>query len=214
MNTEVYNFKNEKVGQVELPERIFKATWKPALVEQVILAQLANKRRPWAHAKTRAEVRGGGRKPWRQKGTGKARHGSRRSPIWIGGGKAHGPNKERDYSQDVNKKMRRTALFSLLSKKFKEENVKFFNSLQMDSHKTKAMAESLRGIMQMPKKDKKYDALFISNLENKNLIRAVRNLEKTKVLDAKSLNVYDLANYKRIYIEEKAVPVLDKHYHA
>src|SRR3989338_10813210 len=117
MKTDLYNMQNEKIGTVELPEAVFGVAWKPALVKQVVNAILANKRRPWAHAKTRAEVRGGGRKPWRQKGTGRARHGSTRSPIWSGGGKAHGPLSERDFSQKVNVKMRRVALFSVLSHK-------------------------------------------------------------------------------------------------
>ncbi len=99
MKAPVYNLKNEKVGEVDLPESVFGVRWNSILVAQVLRAQMANKRRPWAHAKTRAEVRGGGRKPWRQKGTGRARHGSTRSPLWVGGGKAHGPSKLRDYSQ-------------------------------------------------------------------------------------------------------------------
>jgi large subunit ribosomal protein L4 len=213
MNTDVYNFKNEKVGQVELPENIFKATWKPALVEQVILAQLANKRRPWAHAKTRAEVSGGGKKPWRQKGTGRARHGSIRSPLWSGGGKAHGPSKDRDYTQKINKKMRRGALVSILSKKYKDSQIKFVDSLNLADAKTKSVAASLRGFLGLAKNSKKYDTLFVSShTENKNLIRAVKNLGKTKVLNAESLNAYDLANYKTVCIEEKAVPVISQHY--
>lgn len=212
MEAQVINLKNERVSEVELSEKVFNASWKPALVKQVILAQLANRRAPWAHAKTRAEVRGGGRKPWRQKGTGKARHGSRRSPIWIGGGKAHGPLKERDYSQKINKKMKRAALFSILSKKYKDSEIKFVDSLNLEAGKTKAIAKSLRTMLEVPKTSKKYDVLFVANPENKNLIRAVRNLGKTKVLDAQSLNAYDLANYKRICIEEKAVPVINKHY--
>jgi large subunit ribosomal protein L4 len=213
METEVYNLKGEKVGQVELPEKIFKATWRPALVEQVILAQLANKRRPWAHAKTRAEVRGGGRKPWQQKGTGRARHGSIRSPLWIGGGKAHGPLKERDYTQKINKKMRRGALISILSKKYKDSQIKFVDSLELKEAKTRSVAQTLRGLLGLAKNSKKYDTLFISsNAENKNLVRAVKNLGKTKVLNVESLNAYDLANHKVICIEEKAVPVISQHY--
>src|SRR5882724_1844322 len=111
MKTDLYNLKNEVVGSVELPEEVFGARWNGSLVEQALIAQQANKRRPWAHAKTRAEVRGGGRKPWKQKGTGRARHGSTRSPLWVGGGKAHGPSKDRNYAQKINKKMKRLALF-------------------------------------------------------------------------------------------------------
>src|SRR6202007_528340 len=105
MKSPVYNIKNETVGEIDLPDSVFGAKWNPILVKQVGLAMMANARRPWAHAKGRSEVRGGGRKPWRQKGTGRARHGSIRSPLWSGGGKAHGPVKTRDFSQKINKKM-------------------------------------------------------------------------------------------------------------
>ena len=107
MKIETYNVKGEKIGTAELPEGIFGVAWKPALVKQVYDGEMANKRRPWAHTKTRGEVRGGGRKPWRQKGTGRARHGSIRSPLWVGGGVTHGPRKERSYEVKINKKMRR-----------------------------------------------------------------------------------------------------------
>src|SRR5258708_29946620 len=120
MQTDLYNLKNEKIGTIDLPDKIFAAKWNAVLVKQVLDAQAANRRVPWAHAKFRGEVRGGGRKPWRQKGTGRARHGSTRSPLWVGGGKAHGPRNERDYSQKVNKKMKRGALFAALSRKVKE----------------------------------------------------------------------------------------------
>ena len=128
MTTEVYNLQGQRVGKLELPGNIFGVKWNPVLVHQALLAQLANRRNPWAHAKGRGEVRGGGRKPWRQKGTGRARHGSIRSPLWVGGGKAHGPIKSRDYSQKLNKKMRRLAILSVLSKKAKDGDIKFFDT--------------------------------------------------------------------------------------
>src|SRR5271156_592944 len=137
MNADVYNLQNEKVGTMELPAEVFGTKWSPTLVKQVLEAQLANARSPWAHTKGRGEVRGGGKKPWAQKGTGRARHGSTRSPIWVGGGKAHGPRKERDYSQKVNKKMKRVALFSALSKKVKDGEFKVFESLVLSAPKTK-----------------------------------------------------------------------------
>lgn len=212
MKTEVYNLKNEVVGSMELPERVFNVKWNPDLVHQVLNAQLANRRRPWAHAKSRGEVRGGGRKPWRQKGTGRARHGSIRSPIWIGGGKAHGPSRERDYSQKVNKKMGRLALFSALSKKFSDSEIKIFSDLGINSPKTKILYESLKKTLALKKGVKKVDALLIPAPENKNLFRAARNLVKAEVSDPRSLNVYDLLNYKNIFIDQKAVPIIASHY--
>src|SRR5580698_578627 len=159
MKTDIYNLKNEVVGQVELPSEIFGVKWREALVKQVLDAQSANRRQPWAHVRDRSEVRGGGRKPWRQKGTGRARHGSTRSPIWVGGGKAHGPRNDRDYSQKVNKKMKRAALFSVLSKKAKDGELKIFESLTIEAPKTKSIAPSLKAILAPRKGDKRFDVL-------------------------------------------------------
>jgi large subunit ribosomal protein L4 len=208
MNADVYNVKNEKVSTMDLPDGLFAAPWRPALVQQVLLAQRANARRPWAHAKDRSEVSGGGKKPWRQKGTGRARHGSIRSPLWSGGGKAHGPSKERDFSQKVNKKMRRAALASVLSKKLRDSEVKVFDSLQVSGPKTKFASEMLRGILNFKKTDKRFDVLLVRDPENKDILRAMRNLQKTQVLSADSLNIQDLLSYKYVFLESKAVPYI------
>lgn len=210
MKVDVYNIQNKVVGSLDAPENVFGAPWRPNLVHQALRAQLANLRRPWAHAKGRGEVSGGGRKPWRQKGTGRARHGSIRSPLWIGGGKVHGPVKTRDYSQKLNKKMRRAAIFSLLSKRFKDGEVKVFDSLEPVEAKTKMIAAALRDILNMKKSEKSWDVLLIGGEENKNLGRAARNLPKTKVLKSSNLNVYDLLNHRRIFIEQSALPHLGR----
>lgn len=212
MTADLYNLKNEKMGEVDIPEMVFGVSWKPALVQQAVNAQLANKRRPWAHAKDRSEVRGGGRKPWRQKGTGRARHGSTRSPLWRGGGKAHGPNKERDYSQKINKKMKRLALFSALSKKLKDGEIKFFSTLEIESSKTSVLARTLKHLLPLKKNSKKYDVLLIPDIENKNLFRAAANLPKTAALHPGSLNVYDILRYKNIFIDQKTVSAISTHY--
>lgn len=213
MKAQVYNFNtNEAVGEIDLPESVFGVPWKPALVQQAVNVQLANKRRPWAHAKGRGEVRGGGRKPWRQKGTGRARHGSIRSPLWRSGGKAHGPNKERDYSQKINKKMKRLALFSALSKKLKDGEITFFNSLEIESPKTTVLSRILKELLRLDKHSKKYDVLLIPSIENKNIFRAAANLPKTLALHPGSLNSYDVLRYKNIFIDQKAIPVIHTHY--
>ena len=217
MNADVYNLQNEKVGTMELPADIFGARWNAALVKQVLEAQLANRRSPWAHTKTRGEVRGGGRKPWRQKGTGKARHGSTRSPIWVGGGVAHGPRNDRDYSQKVNKKMKRAALFAALSRKAKEGEVKFFDTFALEAPKTKVLASALGNLLAMKKGAKRYDVLLVAanaGAENKNLFRASSNLQKAKALDAASLNVYDILNHKNLFLDKEAVATILKHYKA
>jgi large subunit ribosomal protein L4 len=215
MTTDVYNLENEKTGTIELPDRIFAAKWNAALVKQVLDAQAANGHEPWAHTKNRSEVRGGGRKPWRQKGTGRARHGSTRSPIWVGGGKAHGPRNDRDYTQKVNKKMKRLALFATLSKKAKDGELKIVEDFTVVAPKTKMLAESLRGILAMRKTAKRYDALLIpasSIGANANVFRASANLQKAKALDATSLNIYDILNHKNVFIDKEAVGVIEKHY--
>ncbi len=212
MKTEVYNLKNKVVGEIDLPENVFAVPWKSALVAQVLRAQLANARRPWAHAKTRAEVRGGGRKPWRQKGTGRARHGSIRSPLWIGGGKAHGPSKLRDYSQKINKKMGRLALFSALSQKLRDKELKIFDNLAIEAPKTKMLAKELRPILGLKKNQKKYDVLLVAERDNAVIKRASANLPKAKAVNPESLNLYDMLNYKNIFMEKNAVSAVSKHY--
>lgn len=212
MKAQLYNIKNEVVGEVDVPTSLFGAPWKPALVSQVIRAQEANARKLVAHAKGRGEVRGGGRKPWRQKGTGRARHGSTRSPIWIGGGKAHGPVKERDYSEKINKKMRRAALASVLSKKFKEEEVKIFDRLVLDQPKTRLAWSLLTSLVPSMKKRKKADVLMVPGPEGKYLFRAVRNLVKAKAVTPTTLSVRDLALYQHIFIDQHSLPILEKHF--
>ncbi len=209
---DVYNLKNEVVGQTELPESFFGVSWKPSLVKQVVTAQLANRRSPWAHAKDRSEVRGGGKKPWRQKGTGRARHGSIRSPLWVGGGKAHGPRNERDYTQKVNVKMKRLALASVFSKKILDHEVRIVDTLALQAPKTKMIAKDLSAMVKLSKKDKRVDALLIPEVGNANIFRAARNLPKVKVLSPESLNVYDVLNYKNVLIDQKAIAVIAKHY--
>ncbi len=212
MKTDVYNLKNEVVGTIDLPSAVFGAKWNATLVKQVLEAQVANKRQPWAHVRTRSEVSGGGKKPWRQKGTGRARHGSTRSPIWVGGGKAHGPRNDKDYSQKVNKKMKRVALFSVLSKKAKEGEIKVFETLMIDQPKTKMLASTLSGAISLKKGGKRYDVLLVSDIANKNLFRAAANLEKTMALSADSLNIYDILNHKNVFIDKEVVETIGKHY--
>ena len=212
MKVKIYNLQNEAVGETELPKDLFGVKWNPTLVHQVLTAQTANRRQPWAHAKDRSEVRGGGRKPWRQKGTGRARHGSRRSPLWSGGGKAHGPNKERDYSQKVNKKMRRLAILSVLSRKLHDNEIKIFNTLELQEPKTKMLYQVLLPILEKDKRTKKLDVIMIPAAENKALFRAGRNLVKTKVTSPDSLNVYDLLNHKNVFIDQNAIGLISRRY--
>ncbi len=211
MKADVFDLENKKVDTIELPDAVFGAKWNPSLVKQVLLAQVANRRKPWAHVKDRSEIRGGGKKPWRQKGTGRARHGSIRSPLWIGGGKAHGPRSERDYSQKVNKKMKQGALFAVLSKKAKDNDLRVYDSLTLKEPKTKILMQVLGKIAVQNAKNKKFDLMIVPN-EITNLKKAGSALLKFHVASPKSLNVYDLLNYKRIYVDRDAVAVIANHY--
>jgi len=208
MTAELYDNSAKVTGKVDLPDRIFSAPWRPDVVHQALVAQQNNARKPLAHAKGRSEVSGGGKKPWRQKGTGRARHGSIRSPIWKGGGVTHGPNKEKVFAVKINKKMKQAAIFSILSKKIAEGELKIVESLAISEPKTKLVAEMVAPF------SKKTNALIIPSDNNKNVFRASANIPKVKSLDAKSLNVYDLLCYKNILLEKGAIETIDKHYHA
>lgn len=146
METKIYNIEGKETGNVTLPENIFGLPWNADLVHQVVTAMMANARTSTAHTKQRGEVRGGGRKPWQQKGTGRARHGSSRSPIWKGGGVAHGPRTEKNYALKVNRSMRQKALLVTLSKKYKDGEVIFVDSIAMAAPKAAAAKAMLVAI--------------------------------------------------------------------
>lgn len=191
---------------MDLPDKIFGIKWNPALVHQALLVQLANRRQILAHAKDRSEVRGGGKKPWRQKGTGRARHGSIRSPIWKGGGATHGPLKERVFAKKINKKMNRLAIFSVLSKKLKDGELKMIDKFDTALNKTKEWNKILKNIIDLRSK-----TLLIPAASN-NIHRLIANIKNIDAISAKSLNVYDLLKYKNVILEKEAVEEIEKHY--
>lgn len=215
MKSELYNRKAEKVGTVDLPDRIFAASWNPQLVHQALNAQVSNSREVLAHAKGRGEVSGGGKKPWKQKHTGRARHASIRSPIWKGGGVAHGPSKDRNFTKKINKKMRQAAIFSLLSKRLKDGEVKFVDTLSFDNSKTKVAADFLKAFLKPFSKEAKsvrINALIVPDSANRDIYRATRNLQNVKSLNPNALNVYDLLKYRNIILDKEAIDVIDKTY--
>src|SRR3989344_9053627 len=150
MEAKVYNLDGKERGVVTLPESIFGIKWNSALIKQVVDAMQANARTNVAHTKTRGEVRGGGKKPWKQKGTGRARHGSIRSPLWRGGGTTFGPRNEKIFARDINKKMRNKALVTALSRKFKDNEVLFLEELSWNEPKTKTAKNALLAMGEIP----------------------------------------------------------------
>jgi large subunit ribosomal protein L4 len=208
MQVEVYNQENKKVGEIELPEKIFGVKWNPDLIHQVLTVQLANRRKILADTKDRSEVSGGGRKPWRQKGTGRARHGSIRSPLWRGGGVTFGPLKEKKFSRKINKTMKRLAIFGVLSRKLQEKEIKIVDSLALKNQKTKEVANLLKNFRTSPRES----FLLIPSPENKTIYPAARNLVRVGVLNPASLNVYELLKYQKILLDKAALETIIKHY--
>jgi len=207
MTVDVYNQDSSKVEKIELTDAFFKVKWNPSLVHQVLVAQTTNKRQNLAHTKTRGEVRGGGRKPWRQKHTGRARHGSIRSPLWAGGGVTFGPRNEKKFEKKINKKMKQRALFSVLSKKITDGEFRVLDQLNLKDHKTKNLTDIIKNFFK-----KNVSILFVPAKENKNIFLAGRNIKNSKILSAESLNLYDCLKYKYVFLEKKAVPQIVNHY--
>ena len=206
MNAKIYNQKGAKAGEVALPAKVFAAKWRADLVHQVVEGMRSNKRAGTADTKGRGEVRGGGRKPWKQKGTGRARHGSSRSPIWVGGGVTHGPLAEKNYKRKISKSMRAQALFSVLSKKLKDGEIIFVDSLAMSSIKTKSGVEVVKNLgkalgsktVATSKKPRILTALFG---RNENTEKTFRNIPALEIVFVKNLNPLDVLNHKYLLIE-------------
>lgn len=201
----IFDIEGKEAGKINLPESIFGLTWNADLVHQVITSMNSDSRQSLAHTKTRGEVSGTGKKPWKQKGTGQARHGSRRSPIWVGGGVAHGPRNDKDYSRKVNKKMKTKALYVLLSKKLRDGEVFFVKSLDIAEPKTRnAQAVLSRvavgaGVPMLA--NKKRNAAVIAAPElTVNVKRGFQNFGNLEVLETRNLNPLALVNYKYVVI--------------
>jgi len=203
MLVNTYNQKGEKIGQTRLPSEIFDVKVNPDLVHQVVVSQLANRRRVIAATKGRGEVRGGGRKPWRQKGTGRARHGSIRSPLWRGGGVTFGPRKERVFKKRIPKKMRRKALLMALSGKVKNNFLILLDKLKIEKPKTKLMAEILK---KLPCKEN--STLIALPEYDRNVILAAGNLPQVDTLWARNLNALDLLIFKYLVMPKESIKVI------
>jgi large subunit ribosomal protein L4 len=200
----IVDFNGDDAGELMLSEAIFDAPLHVPAMHQVVVAHLANARQGTHSTKTRGDVSGGGKKPWKQKHTGRARQGSTRSPIWVHGGVAHGP-KPRDYSQKVNKKVRRLAMLSALSMKVRDELFTVVKSFDLERPSTKAG----KGFMNAIHAEK---ALVIFNGNGDNVARSVRNIPNTKIMNVASINVYDLLNSKTLVVTPEVVAHLEEVY--
>ena len=199
-NVSVYNIEGKEVGSIELNDAVFGVEVNEHLVHMAVVNQLANNRQGTQSAKTRSEVSGGGRKPWRQKGTGHARQGSTRSPQWTGGGVVFAP-KPRDYSFKMNKKEKRIALLSALSSKVADNKIVVLDAFNLDEVKTKKFAE----VMSNLKVDK---ALVVIEGENKNVVLSGRNIPTVKVSATNEINTYDVLKYETLVVTKAAVEKL------
>ena len=203
-NVSVYNIEGKEVGSIELNDAVFGVEVNEHLVHMAVVNQLANNRQGTQSAKTRSEVSGGGRKPWRQKGTGHARQGSTRAPQWTGGGIVFAP-KPRDYSFKMNKKEKRIALLSALSSKVAESKIVVLDEFKLDEIKTKKFVEVMNNV-------KVENALVVLEGENKNVVLSGRNIPSVKVTATNEINTYDVLKYTTLVVTKAAVEKLEEVY--
>ena len=203
-NVSVYNIEGKEVGSIELNDAVVGVEVNEHLVHMAVVNQLANNRQGTQSAKTRSEVSGGGRKPWRQKGTGHARQGSTRAPQWTGGGIVFAP-KPRDYSFKMNKKEKRIALLSALSSKVAESKIVVLDEFKLDEIKTKKFVEVMNNL-------KVENALVVLEGENKNVVLSGRNIPSVKVTATNEINTYDVLKYTTLVVTKAAVEKLEEVY--
>lgn len=204
MKVTLYSMSGETVGMIDIKDEIFAGKINKHLMWEAVRMKLFGDRAGTACTKTRGEVRGGGRKPWPQKGTGRARQGSIRAPHWVGGGVVFGP-KPRDWSYDIPKKARKKAVISALSARLQDGDLIFVDKIELESHKTKNAVNFLKNLGIADKK-----VLIVVDDLDFNLDKATRNLPNVKVLVAKAVNVYDVLNADKIVIESEALPIIEE----
>lgn len=236
---DIYNQKAEKTGEMTLSDKVFGVEANEILIHQAVVTQFANERQVLAHTKDRSEVRGGGKKPWKQKGTGRARAGSSRSPIWIGGGVTFGPTKDRNFSKKINKKMKQKALLMALSDRVKNNGFVVIDNLKIEEFKTKHFNEVLKNIEKnilkiktsVPADSKKKDGeakekktektkikkykrsfLIINDQKDEKAKFSIRNLAGVKILNLNNINVVDLLKHKNVVVTQEAVKKLEETY--
>ncbi len=217
MDTKIFSQDGKESGKVTLPESVFGVAWNADLVHEVVVSMQSNARAGTAHTKDRSEVRGGGRKPWKQKGTGRARHGSRRSPIWSGGGVTFGPRSEKDFSKKINKKVRAKALASTLSKKLTDGEVLFVDAFNFEAPKAADAKKSVVALAKGSKNEmlatkRKNAALIVLPKRDENAEKSFRNFGSMEVMQLKDVSTVDLLTYKYVvFADPKAsIEALEK----
>jgi len=202
----VYNQEGKEISEIKLNEAIFGLPWNDDLVHQAVRVAFANQRPVLASTKDRSEVRGGGRKPWRQKGTGRARHGSIRSPLWKGGGVTFGPTTERNFKLKINKKMAQKAFLTALSGKARDNEILILDDLKLSAPKTKEMAKVIKNFSQIK------NALLIMPESNENVKRAGNNLPNLGIININNLNILDVLKYQYVILTKSGIEYLTKKY--
>ncbi len=213
MKVKTYNQTAQETGTVELPDAMFGLKWSDALVYQVVTSQVSNARQTVAHAKGRGEVRGGGRKPWKQKGTGRARHGSIRSPIWKGGGVAHGPKKEENFEKKINKKMAKKALAVVLSAKVRDNELVILDEISFSDAKTKLAAHMFANFSKKKEFEnitKGNGALVIIPATSKIERRALKNLPFVEIEEMRNLNAHKVLQHRFMFVSKASLENLNK----
>jgi len=214
LKVKVYNQQAEAIGEMELSPKVFGVKANAALVHQAVVTQMANERKVIAHTKDRSEVRGGGRKPWKQKGTGRARAGSSRSPIWIGGGVTFGPRNDRNFKMRINKKMKRQALLMALSDKVANDCLVVLDKLEMQEFKTKVFKSIIEKLEKQAVKaeNKKPSWLIMVDQADEKLNYSARNLTGVKLINLDNINLVDLLKYKDLLLTKATVEKLEQKY--
>lgn len=240
LKIKVYNQNAEAAGEMELSSKVFGVKANEALVHQAVVAQMANERKVIAHTKTRSEVRGGGKKPWAQKGTGRARHGSSRSPIWKGGGVTFGPRKDRNFKLRINKKMKQSAIFMVLSDKVTSNHLVVLDKISLTEFKTKIFNQILTGLenkvmlplnsaapevkaktalnltgqaeKQAKKPTKKRSFLIIIDKSDEKLMYSAKNLPGVLLININNINIVDLLKYKELILTKATVEKIAERY--
>lgn len=202
----IYNFEGKELEELQVADSVFGMSIENALIHQVYVAQAANRRQVGAHTKTRGERAGSGKKPWRQKGTGRARVGSVRTPVWRKGGVVFGPRKDRNYSQKINKKMNVKAILSVLSGKLQDDKIVAMETFKFDENKTKKVSQTFKNIKL------KGSTLMGFGESEKEYMRSSRNIDRVTNLSVAQLNVFDMLNHKNLILSKEAIKYLEEKY--